>query len=124
MSSKIIIIAKGDSAASKNYWREEDMKFLTNIQPYTGPSVTLTNADMIDPSHKGSIQSSKYLSEKSREATALPALKSLLLFSLGQICNHQRTIILDKNKLVEVKTNKVSHSYNNKDVILQGHRNF
>ena len=60
------IIAKGDSAASKNYWREEDIRYLTNFQPYAGPSVTLPNANIIAPSHKGSIQLSKELSEEAR----------------------------------------------------------
>lgn len=30
---------------------------------------------------------------------------------------------MDKDKLVSLKTNKVIHRYDNKDVILQGHQN-
>lgn len=116
-------IAKGNSAASKSYWREEDIKCLTNIQPYTGHLVTLPNADMIAPSHKGVFQLSTKLSETAREATVLPALKSSSLISLGQICNDKCTIILDKDKLVALKNNRVLHHYENKDVILRGHRN-
>ena len=35
------IIAKADSGASKNYWRDIDKKVLTNLTPCDGPSVML-----------------------------------------------------------------------------------
>ena len=44
---------KGNSAASKKYWREEDIQFLTDIKPYCDPSVTLPDREMLKPSQKG-----------------------------------------------------------------------
>ena len=35
------IIAKGDSAASKHYWKESDRSALSHVRPYLGPSITL-----------------------------------------------------------------------------------
>ena len=44
------IVAKADSAATNHYWRTEDLACLSNIKPYTGPSVTLPNNTQIAPS--------------------------------------------------------------------------
>ena len=52
---KHTIIAKGDSAASRNYWRPNDVECLTNMTHYTGPSVVLPDADTLAPSHQGLI---------------------------------------------------------------------
>ena len=56
------IVAKGDSAASRHYWREEDEQCLKNITPYSGPSVVLPDADTIAPTKKGTIPLSTKLS--------------------------------------------------------------
>ena len=37
------VIAKGDSAASGHYWRQEDVDCLTRLTNISGPSVTLPN---------------------------------------------------------------------------------
>ena len=39
------IIAKGDSAASKHYWKQSNGNALSHICPYSGPSVTLPDTD-------------------------------------------------------------------------------
>ena len=57
-----IIIAKGDSAASKHYWKEYDSSVLSNICLYSGPSVTLLDTDKIAPSNKGFLSLSNKLS--------------------------------------------------------------
>ena len=44
------IIAKVDSATSKHYWWENDISCFTILRPYSGPSVTLPDVDMIAPS--------------------------------------------------------------------------
>ena len=92
---KYKIIAKGDSAASKHYWREQDLVFLANLRPYSGPSVTLPDADMIPPSQKRLIPLSKQLFIEAQIATALPQLKSSSLISLGQVCDDDCTVILN-----------------------------
>ena len=79
------IIAKGDSAASKHYWREEDEQCLNDIRPYKGQSVVLPDADTIEPSKKGVLPLSNQLSNEAQTATVLPKLKSSSLISLGQV---------------------------------------
>ena len=101
------IVAKGDSAASKNYWREEDIKILSNVQPYSGQSVILPDGDLLAPSQKGLLPLSNEFSNEAKEATVLKALKSSSLVSLGQICDDNCTIILDKEKLVALKSPNV-----------------
>ena len=76
-------MAKVDSAASKNYWREEDIQFLTDIKPYRGPSVTLPDGDILKPLQKGMLPLSSQLSSKATEAIVLPELKSFSLILLG-----------------------------------------
>ena len=43
----IIIIAKGDSAATLHYRREQDIACLKDITSHSGPSVTLPNNEII-----------------------------------------------------------------------------
>ena len=117
------IIAKGDSAASQNYWREEDEHCLQNIRPYSGPSVVLPDADTIAPTKKGSIPLSTKLSPSAQTTTILPQLKSSSLISLGQICDDDCTVILDKKNLVAIKDKNVNCTFENKDIIFKGYRN-
>ena len=42
-----VTITKGDSGASKNYWRPRDKNFLNNLQPCTDIKVTLPNSNSI-----------------------------------------------------------------------------
>ena len=44
-----MIIAKADSAATHNYWINEDMDCLSNIRDYNSPSVMLPNNTQIFP---------------------------------------------------------------------------
>ena len=117
------IIAKGDSAASKHYWKESHRSVLSHVRPYSGPSVTLPDADMIAPSNKGILSLSSQLSNEAQTATTLPQLQSSSLISLGQICDDACTIILDKNKLIAVKDTNIKCKYNKNEIILEGTRN-
>ena len=54
------------------------------------------------------------LSKKAKDAIVLPDLKSLLLISLGQLCDNNYQVLLDKRKL---------RVYKNKEIILEGIRN-
>ena len=100
---KHTIVAKDNIAASENYWREENIQFLSNIKPYRSPSITLLNREMLDPSHKRTLPLSSQLSSEATEAAVLPKLKSSSLISLGQICDENCTIIFDKENLVTLK---------------------
>ena len=98
-----IVLAKGDSGATSHYIRIENTnKCLDNIQPYEGSSVMLPDAGIIMPTLKGQLCLSKELSSRALRATALPALKSSSLISLGQLCDDDCTVVLDK-KIVSIE---------------------
>ena len=111
-----VIFAKGDSGATSHYIRIEDSdKCLDNIKKYDGPSVMLPDAGTIKPTLQGQLLLSNKLSKQAQRATVLPALKSSSLISLGQLCDNDCTVILDKNKMLAIKKN---------EVILRGCRNY
>ena len=95
-SNNNIVIAKGDSGASAHYWREQDKAILQNIHPDTSVKVTLPNAEPISSTLKGTIPLTSKLTSKARQATVLPNLHSSSLISLGQLCDDDCKIILDK----------------------------
>ena len=114
ISKPPVVIAKGDSAASHNYWREEDKHCLTNITRAKPCDIILPNAMAIKPSHSGQLPLSTALSNQAKDATIIPKLKSSSLISLGQLCDDGCNVELDKLNL------KV---YKNHNLILKGHRN-
>ena len=75
------VVAKADSGASRNYWRKQDTKCLTNVQPFTGQPVTLPNKETIVPTQQGKIPLSSKISVSATKATVLPDLKSASLIS-------------------------------------------
>lgn len=94
-----VTIAKGDSGASKHYWRPQDKNCLTNVQPYTNIAVTLPNANSISSETKGELPLSNKLSSRAKEAIVLPQLQSSSLISLGQLCDDDCDIHLNKKEL-------------------------
>ena len=50
---KRIIYAKGDSASSHHYWREEDKQCLNDNIKVDGPSVVLPNNEMLTLKSQG-----------------------------------------------------------------------
>ena len=64
--SNSIIIAKGDSGASANYWHNKEKHILQNIKPNTSISVTLPNAQPINLASSSTIPLSNDLSEKAK----------------------------------------------------------
>ena len=116
LSSNDVVFAKGDSAATSHYIRIEDSKkCLKDIQKYDGLPVMLPDAGKIAPTLQSQLLLSNKLSMQSQRATSLPALKSLSLISLGQLCNDNCTIVLDKTKMLVIKED---------EIILRGHRNY
>jgi len=75
----------------------------------------LPDAGTIRPTLQGQLLLSTKLSKQAQRATALPALKSSSLISLGQLCDDDCTVILDKNKMLAIKKN---------EIILRGRRNY
>jgi len=105
---------KGDSAATSHYVRPEDKACLSKIKNYSGPSVTLPDADKIAPSHQGILNIHSNLSHAATVGTVLPQLKSASLLSLGQLCDDGCDVLLHKNNLYAMK---------DKEIILKGFRN-
>ena len=110
----VTIIAKGDSAASNHYWREEDKKVLDNIEDFAGPKVVLPNNSTIGVTKIAQLPFSTDLSDRAKNAMILPGLKSASLVSIGQLCDDGVNVVFNKTKLVAIKNNKI---------ILQGTRN-
>ena len=108
------VIAKGDSAASGHYWQQEDVDCLTRLTNSPGPSVTLPNNTFIQADQQGTLPLSKTLSTNARSVVVLPSLKSSSLISLGQLCDNDCRVLLDKRKLYVIKE---------KNMVLQGDRN-
>ena len=107
-------MAKGDSAASSHYWRDQDKTVLNNIKNCIGPSVLLPNNELISSTSRGQLPLSSDLSNAAKTAMILPKLTSSSLISLGQLCDDDCAILLNKNTLLAIKNNKI---------ILKGTRN-
>ena len=50
---KEVVLAKGDSAASRHYWREQGKLVLNEIQEFTGPSALIPNGEKTSATKKG-----------------------------------------------------------------------
>ena len=109
-----VIMAKGDSAASKHYWRPQDKKVLDEIEQCLGPSVLLPNNTTIVSTKKGQVPFSSDLSKEAKTAQILPRLASSSLISLGQLCDDDCVVLLNKKQLLAIK---------DKNIVLQGIRN-
>ena len=108
------IIAKADTGASNHYWRQKDTEILNKLTKKPGPSVQLPNSEIIHTTATGVVPLSKALSEAARNTMILPKLTSASLISLGQLCDDNCDIILNKNEMCAYKNNKI---------ILKGYRN-
>ena len=101
-----IVWAKGDSAASSNYWRPQDKIVLNNLEKCQGPSVQLPNNTMISSNERGQIPLSNMLSKQAKTAQILPKLASASLISLGQLCDDDCIIMLHKKVMLAIKITK------------------
>ena len=90
------------------------MACLQQIKQTQGPSVFLPNMDTIVSTHTG-ILPYDTLSTQAKTANILPQLHSASLLSLGQLCDDNCDVHLNKYKINVFKNNQK---------ILQGHRNF
>ena len=108
------IIAKGDSGATSHYFRPQDASILDNVQKTQGPMVKQPDNTDLATGGTGKIPLSNELSIAAQTAMILPTLKSASLISMGQLCDNECKVVLDRNNLAVVK---------NKNVILRGQRN-
>ena len=101
------IMAKGDSAASSHYWRKEDEICLNDVKKFAGPSVLLPNKETITATQRGQLSLSPELSSQAQTAMILPQLKSASLISIGQLCDDDCDVLLNKQHLIAIKNKKV-----------------
>ena len=99
-------MAKGDSAASHHYWRQEDSRVLSDIFEKPGPSVVIPNNSTIDVTHQGNLPLSNKLSPTARNAMILPGLKSVSLVLIGKLCDDDCDVLLNKKTLLAIKTQR------------------
>ena len=102
--SNACVIAKGDSGATHHYWRAEDSNCLQNINTNKTTNATLPNSKVIGLTAQDLIPLSNQLSQQAKDDIVLPDLKSSSLISLGQLCDDNCVITLDK-KALEVRNN-------------------
>ena len=109
------IIAKGDSGASRHYFKPSDANVLQNISPATDVKVILPDNSELTSTHKGLLPIlSNEISQQAKTSTILKNLNSSSLISLGQLCDDDCKVLLTKNKIHVVKNNKI---------VIQGKRN-
>ena len=94
-------MAKGDSAASNHYWREQDAHIISNIQQSIGPSVIIPNSATIASTKKGILPLSRHLTTEGATAKILPGISSASLVSMGKLCNDDCKVFLDKQYLLQ-----------------------
>ena len=112
--NKHLCIAKADSGASNHYWRVQDQHRLHDMKKCAGPSVQLPNGEMIHATANAQLPLSSELSKFAKQTLILPKLASSNLISIGQLCDDNCEIILNKHELTAIKNNKV---------IVKGYRN-
>ena len=93
-----------DSGASNHYLKKNapcnNKKAIKN-----GPIVTLPGGDSMEPTHETSLNIPA-LSEAGNKAYVFPKLKSANLISVGQLCDDNCDILLNKNKCARLETTK------------------
>ena len=109
-----LIIAKGDSSATKHYLTSKDSKILLNKKEYHGQGVRIPNSAQLKPSHQGLLPLSNLLTSEAKKATVIPQLSNSSLISMGQLCDDGCEVKLTKQKLLVTKNNIV---------VMVGHRN-
>ena len=109
------VIAKGDSAASNHYWRLNDMEVLDNVHACNGPTVTLPDNSTIHSTAVGLLPlPTDVFSKAARNTAVFNNLQSSSLISLGQLCDNDCVIHLNKHELKVIK---------NQEVVMRGFRN-
>ena len=108
------VIAKGDSAASHHYWKTSDIHVLSNIHPNKGICIHQPDSTTLLSAGQGNISISNKLTKQGTDALIVPGLCNASLISLGQLCDDDCQVLLQKHKLCAIKDHQI---------ILEGYRN-
>ena len=79
-----------------------------------GPSVLLPNIESIQPTNQGQLPISTNLQYNAQTLMILPQLKIVSLISIGQLCDDDCYLLLNKKKLYDSKESELT---------LEGNRN-
>ena len=103
-----IVIAKGDSAASKHYFAAKDEHVLHNVKdtPH-GPEVALPDSSIIKASKTAELPlPNNIINAPAKKVAVFDHLQNSLI-SLGQLCDDGCDVLLNKKKLFAVKDKKL-----------------
>ena len=81
--NRACVIAKGDSGATRHYWRVEDANYLRKINTNNNTTVMLPNSKEISSTAQGQLPLSNQLSQNAKDSIVLPDLKSSSFIALG-----------------------------------------
>ena len=111
------VVLKADSGASRHYLRSQDAAILRNKKTIVNsPRVSLPNNTVIQGNEQGHLPlNTTSLSTMDTQAHVFPNLLSASLLSLGQLCDDDWKIYLDRKNMQVTKDNKL---------VLMGTRNF
>jgi len=87
---------------------------LTHHKNTPGPTVYLPNGATLNATSQAHLPCSNKLSQAATLTHIFPGLQTTSLISLGQLCDHNCKIVLDKNNVFVIK---------NGEIIITGHRN-
>ena len=88
LKNKNFVYAKGDSAATGNYFCFRDAAVLDNLRTGIGPAVSLPDNDVIFSTHSVQLSKSMGLSATAAKTYLFPNLHSASLISLPQLCDN------------------------------------
>ena len=112
---KNYVTAKADSGASCHCFKQSDEIVLKNLQSTsTGPILLLPNLQTIKATGTGSLPLP--LSNKATTTSIFDKkdLQNASLISLGQLCDDDCTVFLDKQKIVVNKNKKNNSTWSKK----------
>ena len=115
-------MAKGDSAASGNYFTVQDAHVLLGVKREQGPLVTLPDNDVISSTQSGHLPTPD-LPPLATKTAILPRLASSSLVSLPQLCDNGCQVLLTSTDLHDVKNGKFVLDNNQGHQVLHGTRN-
>lgn len=101
-----IYIAKGDVGASSHQFRPEDALLLNDLQRNNTVNVKISDGKAIVSFYQDQPPFPNMLSKQSKTVTIPPHLRNVSLFSLGQLCDNNCDVHLDKKNLTVKKTTK------------------
>ena len=99
-------IAKGDSGASNHYFALHDADAPIHQQPSKGTVATLPDSKSLSSNVQAELPLSSNLSPTAKQVELFPHLNHNLI-SLGQLCDDKCVVLLDKDKLLALKMQKL-----------------